>query len=231
MDSAVPPPEDREFSPAARRWISLVFLSVAAGLCFVTYTKPSKYWLDGSLSLRPDVLSTLIAIVVILPLYSRQLLRWRMTPFCLAAFALNLFLASAFVQLIRGGSDDPSKVVDYLLFLTVILSWLGVRAVARWSMVALLALALYSVIEGGVVMGMYGYVLVACSFLGLVTQSARPPHELVQEFVRDFGGDVNLGPVGGGQLPGSTRIPSASQMETTSGVPVHTELDQIDGAK
>lgn len=166
------------------RFLSLVFLLISGVMSFFKYTHIGWLW-DTSLTFKPGLISTIFAVFLIFPLYLRGVLNWNKSIFSLFSLILILLVFASFTELAIGGNEN-NKVVISLLVAAVLLSWLGIRAVAGASWVLALAAAIYSAIENNLAMGFYGFVYVGSGFIGLVLHSGLNPGELVEGIRNEY---------------------------------------------
>ena len=81
---------------------------------------------------------------------------------------------------------DKNKIVILLLFSSVLLSWLGIRAIAGVSWILAFAAALYSVSVNNVAMGFRGFIYIGSGFIGLILHSGLNPGELFHELKAEY---------------------------------------------
>jgi len=135
---------------------------------------------------QPGFISTLVAIVVISPLYMRNILKWNKSIYTLFSLILFLLLFSSLIELALGGKGFTGGIIQYLIIISVALSWLGMRAIAGVSWILLIGAVAFSIIENNVVMNFYGFVYIASGFIGLVLHSELGPAQLIEGIKEEF---------------------------------------------
>ena len=146
---------DNELDNETLRLLSLLFLLASGVMSFFNYTHTGVFagiFFDSSLTFQPNLISTILAICLISPLYLRGILKWSKSIYSLLSLVLILLVFASFTELALGGNGKSSIVIS-LLVAAVVLSWLGVKAVAGASWGLALAAAIYSAIESNLAMG------------------------------------------------------------------------------
>ena len=100
------------------------------------------------------------------------------------------FVFASFTELAIGGGSGTSSIVIPLLVAAVVLSWLGVKAVASASWGLALAAAIYSAIESNLAMGFAGFIYIGSGFIGLVLHSGVNPGELFEGIRSEYSGSA-----------------------------------------
>jgi len=176
--------DDNALDSETLKFLSLLFLLISGAMSFLKYTQIGWLW-DSSLTFKPGFISTIFALFLIAPLYIRGILKWNKSIFSLLSLILILLVFSSFSELAIGGNEN-NKIVIALLVTSVVLSWLGIRAVAGASWVLALAAAIYSSIENNMAMGFYGFVYVGSGFIGIVLHSGLNPGELFEGIKSEY---------------------------------------------
>ena len=170
------------------RLLSLVALFLSGMMSFFTYTRKVNLWIfswDSELTFKPGVVSTLLAVFMIAPLYLRGILIRNVSIYGVISLLLILLVFSSFVELAMGG-NTRSPLIMGLLGSALILSWLGIKEVAGLAWILVLAGGVYSVIMSNIALGFYGFVYIAFGFIGLVLHSGLNPGELVQGIKSEY---------------------------------------------
>ena len=179
---------DKKLNDETQRLLSLVFLGLAGFMSFLTYSKYVEGLLWGgemeTLSFTPGFISTIIAIGLITPLYLRNIFKWNTSVYSIVSFILILLVFSSFVQLsLLGGNDSK---IQAALAIAILLSWVGLSAIAGMSWVIVLGAGIYTVIINDITMGGYGYLYIMFGFLGLILHSKLNPGELLQSIKDEY---------------------------------------------
>lgn len=177
--------DDTPMSSKTQKALSIVFLIISVSMAFMTYSKEGMFF-DTKLEIFPGFISTLVAIVLIAPLYARNILKWNKSLYTLISLILFLLLFGSLVELAMGGNGLNSQVVQYLLLSAVILSWLGMKAIAGGSWLLLFPAIAISIIHNNTAMGFYGFIYVASGFIGILLHSELNPANLVKGLKEEF---------------------------------------------
>jgi hypothetical protein len=178
--------DDSELSGATLRLLSLLFLLLSGAMSLFKYTQiTSWWWPDVVRTFKPSLISTVLAIFLIAPLYLRGILKWNKSIYSILSLVLILLVFSSFVELAMGG-NQKSIFIYGLLGAAIILSWLGIREVASISWVLALCAGIYAAAESNLAMGIAGFVYIAAGFCGLVLHSGLHPGQLVQGLKSEF---------------------------------------------
>ena len=95
-------------------------------------------------------------------------------------------LFGSLVELAMGGNGLNSEVIQYLLLSAIVLSWLGMKAVAGGSWLLLFPAIAVSIINNNTAMGFYGFIYVASGFIGILLHSELNPANLVKGVKEEF---------------------------------------------
>ena len=182
---------DNELDNETLRLLSLLFLLASGVMPFFNYTHTGVFAgiFHDSFSFQPKLISTIFAICLISPLYLRGILKWSKSIYSLLSFVLILLVFASFTELALGGNGKSSIVIS-LLVAAVVLSWLGVKAVAGASWGLALAAAIYSAIESNLAMGFAGFIYIGSGFIGLVLHSGLNPGELFEGIRSEYSGSA-----------------------------------------
>ena len=177
--------DNTPMSGTAQRALSIIFLIISVSMAFMTYSREGMFF-DSKLEIFPSFISTLIAIILIAPLYARNILKWNKSFYTLISLILFLLLFGSLVELAMGGNGLNSEVVQYLLLSAIILSWLGMKAIAGASWLLLFPAIAISIINNNAAMGFYGFIYVASGFIGILLHSELNPANLVKGVKEEF---------------------------------------------
>ena len=178
-------------SITTQRVLSLIFLMVAVSMAFLSYDRTGIFF-NTKLEIFPGFISTLVAIILIAPLYARNILKWNKSFYTLISLILFLILFGSLVELAMGGNGLNSQVVQYLLLSAIVLSWLGMKSIAGGSWLLLFPAIAVSIIENNTAMGFYGFIYVACGFIGILLHSELNPANLISGLKEEFSGSSEM---------------------------------------
>ncbi len=176
---------EQEFSERATKLLSIAFLLISASLCFRTYQQPTFLWKSKELSIRPELVSGAIAIMMLVPLYARGVLRWSKSIYGIIILILLWVIYAALIQVAIGGGKVV-KISQYLIASAALLSWLGMRSAAGLSWILAFAACIYSIIQKGAALEIYGFILLASAFLGCLLHSGLGPKDFMREITDEF---------------------------------------------
>ncbi len=180
---------DNELDSGTLRLLSLVFLLASGAMSFFKYTRINTMWWDSQVTFQPGFESTIIAIILIAPLYMRRVHKWNKSIYTIFSLILILLVFASFVELALGGNEKNIYVMS-LLASSIMLSWLGIKAVAGIGWALALVAAIYSAQVNNLAMGFYGFLYIGSGFLGLVLHSGLNPGSLVQEIKEEYSSSV-----------------------------------------
>lgn len=175
---------DNEIDASWLRLLSLVFLGVAGAMSFFEYTHIGWLW-DTTLTFVPRLISTIIAVAFLAPLYLRKILVWNKSIYSILSFILILLVFASFIELATGGNQKNTIVLG-LLAVSAVLSWLGIREVAGIAWLLTLGAAIYAALENNLAMGFYGFIYIGSGFLGLILHTGLNPGELVNGLKKEY---------------------------------------------
>jgi hypothetical protein len=201
---------DHDLSREHRRLGSLVCLGAALAIASMSFVLPG-WWEDVIVTFRPTLASGLIALGLVAPLYLRGILRWERSVYGVLILVLNLAVTAALARVILGEQAGPfafDAPMAVALWAAIALGWLGMRPVAGVAWIAVFVLGTVNLLQASDAMGVWGFVFVAASFLGVLLQSEQDPGALVEELKLEFSGEYRavrrrIGPPaeGGDGLP------------------------------
>lgn len=175
--------DERAFTYGTQKVLSLVFLGLAVGLSLLSYSGKRFIFFTAEYSITPDLISGVVALCLIVPLYARGILRWSSSTYGTLIFVLFLAVYASLAKLALLGNGD---IQVYLVTAAIVLSWLGMRAVAGIGWVLAFAAAVLSALSTSAAMGMSGFVFIASAFLGLLMHSNLGPAHVVEEILAEY---------------------------------------------
>jgi hypothetical protein len=175
--------DERSFTDRARKLLSILFLSIAVGLSLMSYTGKIFIFFRADYSISPDFISGVVSLCLILPLYARGILRWSSSNYGILMFILFLAVYASLAKLALMGNGN---IQIYLITAAIVLSWLGMRAVAGIGWVLAFAAAVLSAMLTSAAMGLSGFLFIASAFLGLLMHSNLGPARVVEEIMAEY---------------------------------------------
>lgn len=176
--------DDKELESGWQKLLSLMFLLIAGIMSFFSYTHIGLLW-DTHLVFTPGFVSAIIGIVLVAPLYLRNILKWNKSIYTIISFVLILLVVASFIELATGGSHKNSLVYS-LIAISIVLSWLGIRGIAGISWIIVLASAVYTVIVNNLALGFNGFIYICSGFLGLLMHTGLNPGMLVKNIKEEY---------------------------------------------
>ena len=173
--------DDTTFSDRTKKILSIIFLIAAFAISFRVYA--GKYFFSSDITIKPTMLSGIIAITMLLPLYVRGILVWRKTIYKLIVFVL---LVSVFASISNIALQGESKITTMLITAAIALSWLGMRGVAGLGWILVFIAATYNLVTVSEAMGVFGFVFIASAFLGLIFHADLAPERLIGEMMDEY---------------------------------------------
>lgn len=200
--------DDTELNSRTVRFLSLLFLAIACGLSLRPYryeptwesagesahsrvigawnlVVPADWRLGWNTSMKPEFTNTLIALGLIAPLYLRRLFKWNRSIYTLVSFVLILWLVASLLMLAQGGTDWQLYGILSVAS-AVVLSWMGLRAIAGIAWLAVIGAALTTAVMNSAAMGLWGFAYIASGTLGLLLHSGVNPGELLLAFKEEY---------------------------------------------
>lgn len=175
--------DERAFTYGTQKVLSLLFLGLAVGLSHLSYTGTRFIFFTAEYSIAPDLISGVVAFCLIVPLYARGILRWSASIYGTLIFLLFLAVYASLAKLALLGNGN---IQIYLVTAAIVLSWLGMRAVAGIGWVLAFAAAVLSALSTSAAMGLSGFVFIASGFLGLLMHSNLGPAHVVEEIMAEY---------------------------------------------
>lgn len=190
---------DYELTTIYKRILSLLLIITSLLIGFKEYTKEfyilgyhfSTFDNKGG-NFIPDLISTIIAIFLIMPLYARNIIKFKYALFHIIALFCNIALAASISKII-GLNTNPIFGINSqsLLIIAILFNWIGMRVIAGLNWIFLLIVSFISIYVNNITMGIYGYIYISCAFVGLLLQAEINPNDLLQVFKKEFYGYSN----------------------------------------
>ena len=170
------------------RYLSLALLLVATVVGSMTYTGTGWRWQDVDVSLRPDMLSGIFAILLVAPLYLRRIITWSPSIYYILSAVLNVTVTAVLVQAVLGAASPEwlSLPLPFVLALGLAMTWLGIRPLAPLAWAFVIFLGILNLQAASEAMGLWGYLFVICAGLGIFLQFPFEPQRILNEMKYDF---------------------------------------------
>lgn len=171
------------------RYLSLALLLVASAVGFMTYTRSGYFW-SSDVSLRPNMMSGIFAVLLVAPLYLRRIIAWSPSVYYILAAVLNVTVTAVLVQAVLGAAspDWLSLPLPFVLGLALAMTWLGIRPLAPVAWAIVIFLGIINLQAASDAMGLWGYLFVICAGLGILLQFPFEPQRILNEMKYDFVG-------------------------------------------
>ncbi|EED34339.1 hypothetical protein NOR51B_276 [Luminiphilus syltensis NOR5-1B] len=181
--------DDATLTPQTQRFLALGCLALAAAMSFQEYAQVSWLW-ERHMTFSPTFLSSALALPIMAPLYMRGLLKWDKSIYTTVSFLLLLMVFASLVELALGG-NRASSITMGAIFITLVLSWLGLNGVARSSWIVLAVVAVFSTYKNNLALDFFGYVYVAACCLGLLFHTELNLGQLMGELQAAYSGGTS----------------------------------------
>ena len=175
---------DKELESSWQKLLSLIFLSLASLMSFFSYTQVGYFW-DSHLKFTPSFVSAIIGIVLVAPLYLRNILKWNRSIYTMISFVLILLVFASFTELATGGNPKSSLIYS-LIAISIVLSWLGIRGIAGISWILVLAAAIYAAIVNNLALGFGGFIYICSGFMGLLLHTGLNPGMFIKNIKEEY---------------------------------------------
>ena len=175
--------DEQTFTDGTQKVLSILFLGFSVGLSLLSYSGKRFIFFTADYSISPDFISGVVALCLILPLYARGILRWSSSIYGTLMFVLFLAVYASLAKLALLGKGD---VQIYLVAAAIVLSSLGMRAVAGVGWVLAFAAAVFSALSTSAAMGLSGFLFIASAFLGLLMHSKLGPAHVLEEIIAEY---------------------------------------------
>ncbi len=184
---------DTELTKDKQRLLSLGLLLAAIAVAWIPHERSVTFfgiWTKSftSSGFLPDFITAVMGVLIVLPLYMRDILKWHSTSiYSILSAAINLTLISTLCKIILG-DGFAFGALSSALVVAISLSWLGMRPVAAFAWVAVFMLGIVGLLVRNYTMGIYGYLFILFGFLGLILHSEMKPGEMFAEISEEFRG-------------------------------------------
>ncbi len=175
--------------------LSVGFLTIAIAISFMNFSYVEEKWFGLSEEVRvfnfaPDLISTIVAIVLVAPLYIRNLFRWNQSFYSLIFFVLIVFFFATLIHLVLGGRDvlsgEGNNRTIEMMAVAIILSWVGMKGIAALSWVMVVIAAIISILNQNHAMGFWGAIYIMSGCLGILLRTNLNPGQLISVFKEEY---------------------------------------------
>jgi hypothetical protein len=175
--------DEEEFSYSTRKVLSILLLGFAVVLSLMSYSGKRFIFFNASYSISPDLISGVLALFLVIPLYARGILRWSSSVYGTLMFVMFLSVYASLAKLALLGKGD---IQIYLITAAIVLSWLGMRTVAGIGWVLAFVAAVLSALTTSAAMGINGFLFITSAFLGLLMHSNLSPASAIEEIKDEY---------------------------------------------
>jgi len=182
---------DKELSDRDSNLISILFLLISVMLTFVTY-EHEGFLFNSKTQITPDIISGVMSIALLSPMYLRNIFIWKRSLYHILSAFLIFSIFASFFKLAMISQSFFESFHTFILLLAIILTWIGLRAIAGFAWILVLLIALYSIVENNINMGYFGFLYIIFGFLGILLHSKLNPGEFFKEFKSDFSGHATV---------------------------------------
>lgn len=174
---------------STKRWASLVFMMAAVLIGVATYKTTG--WFGRAVSLRPDFLSGIIAVLLVSPLYVRRVLSFASSVYCYLSLTLNVVAVAIIVQALLGKASLLGGLpTPYLIGFAILMTWTGMRQVALLVWAFVVVLGVLNIQSASEAMGLWGFAFILFVVLGVISQVDGDVSQLADRLRSEFRGDV-----------------------------------------
>jgi hypothetical protein len=200
-----------------RKSLSVVFMAIPILISFQTFAVGIEksflffHWTERALfSISPSFVSTLAAILLYLSIVIRYKLRLFSDAYETIIICLNILFCASFLEIFCGKEIWNIPFINIssqsFLLVAVILSWIGMRAIAGFIWIFLFILAVTRIAGLNVAMGSLGVAYILSAFVSMGLQM-KDSIRMISSFKNDFIGVSNQI---GGDIVSSSNIVNSS---------------------
>jgi len=190
---------DTEISKEKQRLIALVtgVLAFIAGCLFydkLTFTNMmfDPFWFlhdeDRLVFKIPGLIHGIIGIIILTPLYIRKIIAYRnLSVISLLLLSNNIYLFAAWAQLATGFQDDfNNAVINMSLIAAILLGWLGMKSIAGFCWIIVVALGAYNMADSSEMLAAWGVSFLVLSIISMWFQTRMPLDSFFSSMKSDF---------------------------------------------
>lgn len=182
---------DNELSNETLRLLSLFALAASGSMSLFKYTQERSWWFDSTLGFAPTFISALVALMLVAPLYIRNILKWNKSIYSIISFFLILMVFASFVELTFLGGSGSGRATSFqtmAIGMAILLSWVGIRGIAGIAWMIVLFFGIYNLVSNNVTFGFLGFLYITLGAIGIILHSGMHPGYLVQSLVEEYSG-------------------------------------------
>jgi hypothetical protein len=186
-----------------RRYASLILMIVAVLCGAANYTANGLFFFDRRFNLRPDMVSALISLAMILALYVRRVAPWSNSVYFYLSLVLNITVTAIFVQALLGEAAPffLKWPMPFIVGTALAMTWFGMRPLAPVAWGVVLLLGFFNLQVAAEAMGLWGYLFIIAAMMGLILQIEVSVPTFIEEMRVDFLGPIHPAANGGTAVP------------------------------
>lgn len=190
---------DTEIPKEKQKLIALVtgVLAFIAGCLFyekLTFTNMmlDPVWFlhdeNGLVFKIPGLIHGVIATIILAPLYIRKIIAYRnISIISLILLITNVYLFSAWAQLATGFQDDfNNSVINMSLIAAILLGWLGMKSIAGFCWIIVVALGAYNMVDSSEMLAAWGVLFLVLSIVSMWFQTKMPLDSFFSSMKSEF---------------------------------------------
>ena len=183
---------DDELGPLTRRYVSLGLLFLAFIVGCMTFTRNGLFW-NSEVSLRPDMMSGLYALLLVSPLYIRRIIPWSISVYVILSAILNVAVTAVLLQAILGAASFAllSLPMPFVISFAIAMTWLGIRPLVPLAWGVVIVFGSINLQMASDAMGLWGFVFVVCAAAGILLQFDFGVRQILAEAKFDFIGPTD----------------------------------------
>ncbi len=160
---------DRELGRNTSRLLSLTLLSCSLVILWLPYEQHVLWvFTRRGTFFRPDLISSLLALFIIFPLYYRRIFTFdRFSVYHILSFTLRFTLTASFCRILTGDALTEG-IWSILLFCIIALSWFGIRSAGNILWALFLLVSFLNILINNYILGFNGYLFLVTGILGLM---------------------------------------------------------------
>lgn len=175
---------EQELSAEWQKIVCLVLLVVCLLISFKQHSNTFLGIFSSSFSFNPALISTIVALALVCPLYLRGIMPWKKNVYTLLGSVLAILVLASFIELLKGGNGNDE--LYYLVALSIVLSWVGIRGIAGLSWIITIAVGSFYLIDHSDALGFFGSVYILSGFFGIALFTGLNPGELMNSFKTEY---------------------------------------------
>ena len=200
---------DHNMSYKSKKIWALVLILISCILPSLSWTHEVFWIFERDVHFRPGFLTAFLSIMLLSPLYVRNILIWKVTSYHIILNFLLFYYFGSLMTVVLGGDSFTSTLTTYLVVAAVVLSWLGMAAIAGISWILILVAMVYNITVIDQAMDVFGFVYVITGFFGASLFTELNPGQLFKEISTEFKNKVPLDQIKGDLQVGISTVATA----------------------